>query len=459
MAKDVLLNVRSGDVSLKNSNGFTDYMDVVWGDVFPSDTETYMNIIVPTKKRGLLSFENGELLINVHCPYNPNCNTFIVRILFSTATGYKKWVGDDGDGEYPAYWRMGIDGSDVRVGASELPLMNVDGNYLVRLVSGESSDQCRAYLYSAYSLDFEVGEADKQSAQLLSLCAPGKYYRFPTAGVDVTRYINSIVANTDLGRKLQNEFDSDSKTISDATFDSVTGNLDVSFSGTSIESDGNLTPVEDLDLELFHLADDDYMKLLLDEIGDGYNTESAILSFEELDNIFGVYFFDDLDAKRTYDEIIYGRTLAQSGSYMNRGDHQIVTKKLKAGTFIQFRYNKGYDSYLRFVLKRGNEQIYKYHNQVGDWLQWNNDEFRVSAIVLVDCTIVYSINRVAYNNGYGVYVVEPTHENLKDLLVITTDLTTSKFIGYTTPNSNIVGVTIGNQSGQIYVEKKQNQDI
>ena len=266
MAKDVLLNVRSGDALFDDGARRIDYLEVVCGRVFSTDNDFYLNIVVPRNRLNQIKFEDDVLNLYVHIPYTADCQIFNVRLIT---------IGGDSQyhelslsyheicREYPVYWSKNIESEPVRVAMSELPLINIDGNFLVSIRNNKDELYRAAYIYSAYRSDFMIGTADEQSAQLLSICAPGKHYRYPTSGVDVTNYINSIVANTDFAKKLSEEFEKDSKTISDAIFDSDNGNLDLVFSSANEAEDTGLESIDDLDMSVFDLADDDYVKSLV----------------------------------------------------------------------------------------------------------------------------------------------------------------------------------------------------
>ena len=215
MAKDILLDVNAGDLLLENGNGNVDYLDVVWGNLFSTDAKLYMNIVFPEGRQ--LDFVNNELVLCVSAKYKPSCSNFFIRLVYEGVDGtYSKIssVNARVAKEYAAYWRKTPVSVAEKLKASNLPYINIDGKYIVRIGTFDGVDCEVAFVYSAYNSDFVIGDADTQSAQLLTLCGPGKYYRYPTSGVDITKYINSIVANTDLGETLMREFDGDNKSIS-----------------------------------------------------------------------------------------------------------------------------------------------------------------------------------------------------------------------------------------------------
>ena len=325
--------------------------------------------------------------------------------------------------------------------------------FLLHLTSFNDSNFNVAMIYSAYQTDIEVDEADNQSAQLLSLCGPGKYYRFPANGVDITKYINSVVANTDLGQKLQSEFESDSKVISDATFDSGTGDLNLAFDGDNTERGGKFTPIEDLELEVFQIADDKYIESVVTQLTEDIDPEKVVLSFGELSEVYGVYTFDGAKKTRLSDSVVQSLIFDADGNTQSRGDYMIVKAAVRANSFIQFNLPDNYDSPIIFTLANGSRVIYRDYPYAKDG-RWFNDEYKMSAIVLKDCVISYAISRAAFSlHGHGVFVAEQDIQSVKDFLVVTLNKVTSKLTGYVSTNTNIKEIRLNQQTGQIWVMK------
>lgn len=114
-----------------------------------------------------------------------------------------------------------------------------------------------AYICSVGDGDFMVSYSDDQSAQLLSICGPGKYYRYPTTGVDVTKYINSVVSHTDIGDVVSEQFSENGTSIQEMSFDSLTGDMQVVYTHEDYEGeDVSLLPIEQLDLESINITDE-----------------------------------------------------------------------------------------------------------------------------------------------------------------------------------------------------------
>ena len=123
-----------------------------------------------------------------------------------------------------------------------------------------------AYICTSGDGDFMVGYSDDQSAQLLSICGPGKHYRYPTTGVDVTKYINSVVGHTDLGDVASEQFNENGTSIQEMSFDSLTGDMQIVFNHENYEDeDDNLLSVELLDLESISVTDE-ILAIVADEV-------------------------------------------------------------------------------------------------------------------------------------------------------------------------------------------------
>lgn len=458
MAKDAIINVRSGDIVLSNSDDNVRYYEVKWGKIWDYDLDFYMNIIVPYYEIGKMTFSNNEQIVLVRASYHPVCQNFIVRLVVVAADDTYRNMRDYVPLmpiQFHAFWKPTIDSIPKELSASELPLINIDGYYLVRLMSYNDSNFNMAMVYSAYHSDLKIDEADSQSAQLLSLCGAGKFYRFPMNGVDITKYINSVVANTDLGQKLQSEFESDKKLISEATFDSNTGDLNLAFDSNNEEDEGNLTPIEDLELDLFKVADDKYIETITAEVIDEVDPSDVIVSFEDLSEVFGVYVFDGVKKTRLADAVEQSVIFDADGNKETRGDYLIIKAAVKADSFIQFILPDDYDSPIIFTLANGVQILYKDYPNAKD-SRWFNDEYKMGAIVLKDCTISYAIARKDFGtavstNIYGVYVAEPDTETIKDFLVVTHNKVTSKLAGYVSMNTNIKAINLNQQTGHIWV--------
>ena len=456
MAKDTIIEVRSGDIVLENTIKNVSYFEAVWGNLFDSDTQLYLNVIVPYHKIKDLTFKNDEQSIYIRATYKSVCSNFIVRLVTKNSSDLYEPLSQNI--EYPAYWKPELNNTDEPLDASKLPLINIDGYYLVLLTRYNNTNFNMAMFYSAYQSDIKVGDASNQSAQLLTMCAPGSFYRFPISGVDLTKYINSIVANTDLGERLQSEFEGDSKIINDATFDSYDGNLDLSFSDNNEETNGTLTPVDELDVELLKVADDKFVETLLQEEAGEIDSNSIIAEFSSFSNVVGTFFFHGTNAERKpYESLSLNSKYDEDGALIQDSKYWIVNISVSAGTILFFNLPSNYEKEpvppILFKLLDGEETVLYMPTPYEYLGEMNGGSYKVGAIVLRDSIMSYVVRGSAYARGEGVYVVNNIKDALNNFLVITHNKITSRLMGYVTTNSTIKNVKLDTATGKIWVLK------
>ena len=285
-----MLNVMSGDVLMGNVQKSIVYYDVVWDKLFDTDQLLYANVVIPYNNLNLVDFNETEgsdvvLSIYIKALYHPENSVFKIRFVtnvdgvYHNVHEYKPAIPSALD----CLCRTTYGSEPVEIKACQLPMVNIDGNYRILVIKGED-ESYKVNLFSASSTDFIVSDNEDQAAQLLAICGPGKYYRYPTTGVDVTKYINSVVHHTDIGENLYDQFKADNKDISDADFDSNTGVLDTKFNSYSVtDPNVQLLDVSLLDTKLFRFATDEYVCAVVQAMRDGielpdpedYNTNTS----------------------------------------------------------------------------------------------------------------------------------------------------------------------------------------
>lgn len=280
MAKDILVNTQSGDLLVSESTSQTLCWNVLWGKLFDSDEFEYMNIIVPSGYINDVYYKNNQFECQIKAEYYPVNSNFLARfITFDIAANkyvlLQKYNTNTPQPALVAY-RATFTGYLQDAIACLLLNIDIDGEFKVLFRQYEDEGVADAIICSAKNIDFSVGNSDAQSAQLLARCASGKFYRYPTTGVDLTKYINSVAEHTDMVSSLMSQFKSDSKDISEAEFDSSTGDLQVVFSGTKEAEDENLTSVDLLDVELFKIADDDYVRSIYKSVHGTFDSSEYI---------------------------------------------------------------------------------------------------------------------------------------------------------------------------------------
>ncbi len=272
-AKDILINIGSGDFTLAQDGRKTlNYHEIIWGALFPDDdNETlYANIYIPPYELDNIKPEDGRIKVYFHTDYKPVSDLLYIRFVTKSEPNYDYAKIDQSEYDFPVESLALFPSSNRELYASELFSINSDGDYVAELVFGEIEN--RAYIYSAGNVDFEIGISDEQTAQLLSLCAPGKYYRYPLSGVDITKYVNTVIGNTDFSERINEEFRRDNIDAQSVDFDSLTGAINVQFMHEQSDGDGSaVIDVSNLDTNVIDVTD-----TLLADV-------SANISLEELD--------------------------------------------------------------------------------------------------------------------------------------------------------------------------------
>lgn len=264
MAKDILINAQSGELLISQSTSQLSYWEVIWGKMFNTDEFEYMNIVVPSGYINDVNFQNNQFECRVKAEYYPINSNFLARLIVFDIANHEYVTIQKYNINAPrpaaVVYRPKYTGRLKEAMACQLPIIDVDGEFNLLFQQYGSDTFANAVISSAKDVDFSIGDSDSQSAQMLARCAPGKYYRYPTTGLDLTKYINSVAEHTDIVTSLVSQFKSDSKQISEAEFDSSTGDLQVVFSGTNEAEDEDLTPTNLLNVELFKITTDDYIR-------------------------------------------------------------------------------------------------------------------------------------------------------------------------------------------------------
>ena len=482
MAKDILVNTQSGDWLVSESNPQTAYWNVVWGKLFDFDESEYMNIIVPSAYINKIQYKDNQFECLIQADYNPVNDVFLARLVVeNVATGKYNLIQDystnapDAMGVvyYPTYTSRPQD-----INACQLPLVDVDGKFKILFKRYNNSNFSRAIIVSAKDSDFTIGESDSQSAQLLARCAPGKYYRYPTTGLDLAKYINSVVEHTDMTTQLVKQFSADSKQISEAEFDSNTGDLQIVLSGTEEADDKNLTASDKLDVDLFRIADDDFIRAAYKEaqsIADDNDTfVEDLMSTSSFMGIYDIGNSAELD--KTVPTITSG-ILRNNGTIGDSTSSFVATMKLEAGRLYAINYPT---SIVRthvitarplamewlhnaiFALYADDQPIYidtPFRTSYAHEMLRYKETFsnRRCFIPLKDLTIkFYAGNSDTYlsANGYGIYPVSDISGNYNSILGLAENPITGKVTGIITNHSLIDDIKIDVKTNQILIIKQ-----
>lgn len=482
MAKDILVNTNSGDLIISDDSTQLVCWDVVWGKLFDFDESEYMNIVVPSGYINKIQYKDDKFECTVHAGYYPVDKTFLVRLVVKNiATNEYKLIQDynlNAPNEVSAVYYPTYTGKAQDVRACQLPIIDSCGYFKVLFKRYGNSNFSRAIISSAVNTDFTIGGSDSQSAQLLARCAPGKYYRFPTTGVDLTKYINSVVEHTDMASQLLKQFTNDSKQITDAEFDSNTGDLKIEFIGTDEANDRNLTSPNLLDVELFRVADDDFVRAAYNEaksITD--NNNDYIESLAVTSNFMGIY---DIGSAAQLDkaspEIKHGMIDAD-GMIYNSQINYLASMKLQSGKIYAVCYSpdiiskraptsanpKGeWKHKSLFALYKDDTPVYVdepfYTNNMLEYLHYKESFIhRRCFIPLTDLTVKFyageSANYLSVNN-FGIYPILDKTGNYNSIIGIAENATTGKLTGIVTAHSHIEDVKVDVKTNQIIIIKQ-----
>lgn len=345
MAKDILVNTNTGDFLMTEHDAKVTYWEVVWGKLFSTDTMEYMNIVVPDWYLSNIRYTDDEYICQVHADYYPVDEIFQARFVVGYSDGYVNAVSLDSNVIQPVtvIFYPNTSGESINILASQLSMIDVNGYFKLKFKRYVNGNYQNAVIYQAEDSDFSIGDSDNQSAQLLARCAPGSYYRFPGLGVDLTKYINSIVGHTQLVQSLVDEFKSDSKTVIEAEFNNENGDLNVSFSGTREANDYNLTDPDLLDVDLFQLADDDYVRAMAKSANvissDNVGYVQDLISHSELVGIWDIGNECEL-SKLDYTVSNTSAVINAVGEIEDDADNgqYIVESEVESGTLYAFDY-------------------------------------------------------------------------------------------------------------------------
>lgn len=474
MAKDILVNTQSGDLLVSESETQAAFWNVIWGRLFDSDDSEYMNIVVPSAYINKIQYTDNQYECLVQADFYPVNSTFQARLIVeNVATGGYSLIQDYsanapeamGVVYYPTYTSRPQD-----INACQLPLVDIDGRFKVLFKRYDNSVFSRAIIISAKDVDFTIGESDNQSAQLLAKCAPGKYYRYPTTGLDLTKYINSVVEHTDMTTQLVKQYSADSKQITTAEFDSGTGDLQVVFSGTEEADDSNLADPDTLDIELFRIADDDFVRAVYKEAKSVADDNSAFIEdLVSTANFMGLY---DISSAAQLDEITPTITLGHlkdDGSVEESTTSYIATMKLEAGKLYAINYDAkttpftGVWHYNAIFALYSNDKLmyidvpYRWISPLDFWYHIQSFRNRRCFIPLVDLTaIFYAGNSASYlsENGCGIRPVSDISGNYNSILGLAENAITGKLTGMVTNHSLIEDIKIDIKTDQIFIIKQ-----
>jgi hypothetical protein len=478
MAKDLLLNIDVGDIQLEKGLSADNLcFTSKWGNILDGDNDgvLYLNIIIPSMYQNSLRYDENDIFeCNFKATYCPDTRYFFIRFLIDNNGIYQNL--DSSIIPIPnilsvkTYKNGSCELTDI--GACQLPIININGEF--KIVT-RKTDNIIAELYSMSSSDIDFGNSSDQSAKLLSLCAPGKNYRFPLSGVGITDYINSVVANSDLAEKLAKEFENNNTPISSAEFDPDTGDLKITQSA-DLEEDisGN---IEDLDLDIVLNASDEFIRETL-KLTEDVSPEDIFKEFADLENIYGIFTLGSVSMDIVNDNTLNDKTFSfyneSNKSYFKGYDapnYVVVSGMLYPGDLIMlngFRWEAQSQNQesgevisvnTPFVLTAEDQEFdgtlikdESLYSKVS--VQVFDTRYDECGIVLKKCKVFYTLHaQELESKSRGVFRLNVNNDVVKDMLCLVHDPITGRLLAHISSNSNIQSVSLDQQRGRLLINK------
>lgn len=454
MVRDLIIDIKEHDLLFEDKSTLSvPIFDSFWGDIFDEDKELDIlicNIIIPEDYWRVVEFTNSEFICRFKASYKPDTRNFRIRLV-----GLK-------DGEYGLFSNIrGKFGTVVNsyaiskniaapISACMLPFVDIDGEYAIRIIQNEQSEVLdKAYIYSGKSSDIEVNFSDDQSAQLLSLCAPGNYFRYPFTGIGVTGYLNRIIEYSDLEEVIKNQFAGDGKTVQTAEFDNTTGKLDVLFSPEIEEEDTDLLDIDELDKNFFDAFTDEYVRrnIVLNELSD----MDFVLLFNSYPSILGIYLFTDktTSVNRIVDTVKPGAFDAE-GNIIDSDEYFIVSATLEPNSIIMFDDEGENDIKDAPVFIIDDVDESRLYTSLIEQPYWVTESCHKCFILKKRSIVRYMIRQTAFNNDKGLYLVPQISSNLKNIVGLVQDSNTGRLLGLVSNNTNISDITLDEITQYIY---------
>jgi hypothetical protein len=220
MSSDIALKLATFDLALSSKNKYT-LRDFKWVD---NTDEKYIYGEVTIS--GVTYKELRSNGFYIHIPYTPYFKGVRLKVTFKSG-GISHYVPRPPllDGDSDEWFDVTLKGSSIK--ASELIALAESGDYYLRF----TDDMQELELYNAEINDVEIIDPINQNAALLLECVPGNYYRYPSAGVGLVRWVNCSGNTNDLVDVLTSEFEADGVSIASANMDLDTNNLDIQLNG------------------------------------------------------------------------------------------------------------------------------------------------------------------------------------------------------------------------------------
>lgn len=459
MVRDIILDMKEHDLlTVDKSNLSIPVFDSIWGGIFDEDEQVdtlICNIIIPEAYWGMVGYENNEMTICFNASYIPDTSNFRVRLVAIKNGTYSLFSNIRGDFGVLVNSYAISKNVAAPISASMLPFVDIEGKFIIRLVRHPNSELLdRAYIYSSKITDLNINYSDYQASQLLSVCAPGKSYRYPTTGVGITKYLNAVIDHTDLQEALELQFSKDNKPIQSADFDNETGSLEVICSPEREISDTNIEAIENLNSDFFNLFSDEYIRrnIVLDELSD----TDFITLLNRHDNVLNILLFKDEDSNvtRMVNQVNEG-IFDSEGSIIEDDDHFIVSTTLDAGTIVMFddEMEDDMNDIPVFIINDHDET--RLYTSLIDQPYWISEDCHKCFILNKRSTVKYVIKKSQYQAGKGLFIVSQDSYNLKNMLALVQDSSTGRLLGIVSNSTNISDIVLDEVTQHIYATQSK----
>lgn len=454
MVRDIILDMNERDLLMEDkSNTTIPKFDSVWGNIFDEDEEIDVlicNIIIPEAYWSMIGYEDGEMTCIFKASYMPDTRNFRIRILGLRNGKYYVFSRIRGEFGLPVNSYVLSKNISAPISACMLPFIDIDGEFIVKLVQNSKNEVLdKAYIYSAKSTDISINYSDDQASQLLSLCAPGKYYRYPTTGVGITKYLNCVIDHSDLFKVLEEQFDADYKPIQQADFDNETCKLDVLCSPESETEDVGLDSIDALNTTFFSLFTDEYVRknIVLNELSDS----DFIELMNGYPNVLNLLLFTDYTTSVTrIANLVEPGKFNGVGDIVASNDYYIVSATLEANSIIMFddeKEDEVKDAPIFIVNDNDESRLY---TALVEQPYWITETCHKCFILKRRAVVKYMIRQDRFRNGKGLFVVPQTSANIKNLLGLVQDINTGRLLGIVSNSTNIKDMTLDEITQHIY---------
>lgn len=454
MVRDLILDMKERDLLFQDkSNPNMPVFDSIWGNLFDEDETTEIlicNILIPERYWHMIKYQNNEFICRFTSSYVPDTRFFRVRMVAIQNGKYSLFSDIRGVFGIPVNSFAISKNIAAPISASMLPFIDIDGQFIIKLIRSPHTEVLdKAYIYSSKQTDLNIDFSDDQASQLLSICAPGKSYRYPTTGVGIINYLNAVIDHTDLYEILKTQFSGDNKTILSAEFDNETCNLDVLFSPEKEKEDANLESIENLNISFFDMFTDEYVRqnIVLNELSD----TDFIELLDKYPHILNILIFkdDSTIVSRIANKVEPGR-FDDIGNIIESDEYFIVSATLDANSIIMFDDEAEDDikGAPIFIINDNNES--RLYTALVEQPYWITEKCHKCIILKRRSTIRYMIRQDQFRKDKGLFVVPQTSNNIKNMLGLVQDKNTGRLLGIVSNSTNITDITLDEVTQYIY---------